>query len=45
MENRVEIVCVKDDTLVNSEMMGMIRTKTFKRLMLVFTKSNQSSKL
>jgi len=43
MENRVEIVCMEDDMLVKSEVMRIIRQKSFKRLMLVFTKANYCS--
>ena len=40
MEDKVEIVCTQDDVLVKSEVMKMITAKTFKRLMLVFTRQN-----
>ena len=39
-KDRIEIVCAKDDALVDSEVMKMINPKTFQRLMLVFTKMN-----
>ena len=40
MEDGVEIVCTQDDVLVESEVMKLINVKTFKRLMLVFTRMN-----
>ena len=40
MEDKVEIVCTQDDVLIKSEVMKMITAKTFKRLMLVFTRQN-----
>ena len=40
MEKKVEIVCVKNKGLVKSEVMKLIKVKTVKRLVLVFTKRN-----
>ena len=40
MEKKVEIVCVKNNGLVKSEVMKLIKVKTVKRLVLVFTKRN-----
>ena len=40
MENTVEIVCTKDDVLINSQIMKMVQSKTFQRLILVFTRKS-----
>ena len=39
-ENKVEMVCTKDDVLVESEVMKLINVKCFQRLMLVFTRES-----
>ena len=40
MKDKVEMVCAQDDVLLKSEVMKMITAKTFKRLLLVFTRMN-----
>ena len=40
IKDRVEIVCVKNNVLLKSKVLRMISVKSFKRLMLVFTKVN-----
>ena len=39
-ENTIEIVCVKNNLLMKSEAIKMIRVKTVRRLVIVFTKAN-----
>ena len=40
MENKIEIVCKKDDVLMESEVIKIINAKICQRLMLVFTRMN-----
>ena len=40
MENKIEIVCKKDDVLIESEVIKIINAKICQRLMLVFTRMN-----